>query len=700
MEVLKKIIIKIINFFKLLILTILSIIKQLFFPEKKNIKKNIDEVKTSSSNKTTQKPIKETDIASPPDEDNIKTNPHNTTDTQSSDTNQSNEIVLKIPKEKLYKVYNKDNELKYLTLSALLDLIVKEELESIYKEEKFKVKDATNEQLKRISEIKERILPEIITQVENETLRDSEKIRKEVRIKLEYDLITHPLLPKKEITIEKVIHVQEPEKTKDDNIYSLAINKKKDLNIKEEQKTPIPTPEPIISLPTNQELKSKLDNTNVSMVPTVDEIPDQDIKDTIKNGTIISAAVTASIIKEVLTSPEKEKTSSHQAQASSPSSNESKEELENIKETHTPIEAEPPQEQEELTAITEIQEEIKKNDTTTKEELEELKQKIDEKINTLEEEQQEKVKQKVEPELIKDSTIVAVSETTDSLIYESKQELQKEEFEDKDYERIERQIDKMLEDISNTFLRYEDKMSPKQKKKLQAEEEKLRETKEMISSQKSKDISIEIGKLTEPIRESERNGLEQELRSIQTENEQEVSNNLLERMDRLEGMTKEQVANVDKRIMLKRFNKINLLLEMTSLLALPFVRNKYFFYFTVGLIIDNHFNFINAFFNRKMNKYEPADLSQIRQGQDALNGALDITFKNLVELDYLEQQALSRYPELANDPHFVHQVTKIRTQLNQKYNKLMKKNKTMEKYYTKTKNHIKILKPEQQKNAN
>ena len=122
-------------------------------------------------------------------------------------------------------------------------------------------------------------------------------------------------------------------------------------------------------------------------------------------------------------------------------------------------------------------------------------------------------------------------------------------------------------------------------------------------------------------------------------------------MDKLEGMTREQVANVDKRIMLKRFNKASILLEMTSLLALPFVRNKYFFYFTVGLVIDNHFNFVNAFFNRKLNRYEPADLEQIKQGQDALNGALDITYKNLVELEYLEQRALAKYPELAYDPN-------------------------------------------------
>lgn len=165
-------------------------------------------------------------------------------------------------------------------------------------------------------------------------------------------------------------------------------------------------------------------------------------------------------------------------------------------------------------------------------------------------------------------------------------------------------------------------------------------------------------------------------------------------------MTKEQVADVDKRVLFKKLNKASLLLEMGSILAFPFIRNRYFFYFTVGLIVDNHFNFVNAFWRRKLNKYEPADLSQIKQGQDALNGALDITYKNLVELDYLEQEALDRYPELINDPRFINEVTRLRTNLTSKYNKLMKKNQNMEKYYMKSKYQRKVLKrdlnPEQE----
>ena len=250
----------------------------------------------------------------------------------------------------------------------------------------------------------------------------------------------------------------------------------------------------------------------------------------------------------------------------------------------------------------------------------------------------------------------------------------------------------MLDDITNTYLRYESKMTPKQKAKLKAEEDKLRATREQIRSQKSQDLITEQNYLNEEISYSELDGLQAELKKIDTENKSQVSDDLFRRMEKLDGMTKEQVAQADKRIMLKHFNKASLLLEMTSLLALPFIRNKFFFAFTAGLIIDNHFNFVNAFFKRKINRYEPADLSTIKKGQDALNGALDITYKNLIELDYLEQQALSRYPELAYDPDFIKEVTRLRTNLSNKYNKLMKKNKNMEKYYMKTKHQTKVLK--------
>lgn len=706
-SMLKKILKKIKKFLLIIFLIIGDFFRSLFGSSKKDIKKanqqkQTEQVKPEDKKET---PITSTP-ATLPDEDNIKVNPHNNKISDQEDTNPSSDVVLEIPKQTLYKVYTKDNELKYLPLDALLDLIIKEELERIYKVENFKLKKATTREIIKVEQIKERILPEIIVRVEKETLRTAEVIREEVVIKLEEDLIKNPIFPPRQ---------------KKEEIYSLAKPEKKDIKLK-----PISIPK--ISKANKQTISdeqkiivdNKLESTSskVIMVKKVEEIPTPTKEENIKDIATIAAVSSAAIISELIPSNPEEKKDKEEKEeeteildkTSSP-----KEEIKIEEKIELPKEKEPeiieqPEELEEIQEIKkeelldkkEIKEEIKKLEEKNKEELEELKKQIEEKIEELKKEKKEEEKQKdkeeKEEQTIKDikqeKEINEMTEVSEEVISESKDEISKSDFFEKDYERIERQIDKMLEDLTNTYLKYEKKLSDKQKKKLKNEERRLRETKENIKYQKSLDIQVEQQQLEETIKESELAGLQSELQFIHEQNKQEVSDGLLEKMKNFEGITREQVANVDKRIMLKRFNKANILLEMTSLLALPFVRNKYFFYFTVGLVIDNHFNFVNAFFNRKFNRYEPADLSQIKQGQDALNGALDITYKNLVELEYLEQRALSRYPELSYDPRFINQVTRLRTNLNKKYNNLMNKNKTLEKYRLKTKKHKKILKKE------
>ncbi len=685
----KKILSIIKKYLLIIFLIIGNLIRSLFGKPKKDIKEELIKQESKSQPKEIKK---ETPISSNPttlpDEDNIKTNPHNSISTTSEDTNPNTDIVLELPKQKLYKVYTKDNELKYLPLNGLLDLIIKEELERIYKVEKFKLKTATTSELIKVEKIKERVLPEIITRVENETLRNAEVIREEVLIKLEEDLIKNPLFPPRPITKE------ETNGKKEKQIYTLAHPKKKDLNIKESTIPKLKKEETQTITPEQKDsISKKVDSINTVMVQLVDEIPKPSLKDNLKDAAIIGTVATAAVISEVASSKKEEQSTKKE------SSTEVKQEQQETPQITT----------EELTKQKEeLVEELKKLDQKDKKELEDLKKQVEQKIEEIKEEQkqiekeiqtkEENAQKEAEQQKKQEHEISDVTEVSNQIIEGSEEEIKKEDFFDKDYERIERQIDKMLEDLTNTYLKYDGKLSEKQKKKLKAEEQRLRDTKEKIRFQKNYDIQAEQKHLDETIKQSEIEGLEQELDKIHKENQQEISNDLLGKMKRFEGMTAEQVANVDKRIMLKRFNKANILLEMTSLLALPFVRNKYFFYFTVGLVIDNHFNFVNAFFNRKYNRYNPVDLSQIKQGQDALNGALDVTYKNLVELEYLEQRALGRYPELAYDPRFVNQVTRLRTNLNKKYNNLMNKNKTLEKYRMKTKKQIKILKPKRKQN--
>ena len=123
------------NFFKIIITLVASAVTSIFGDNKKNdqkikIQQETKKIEAQKKDKKKKEIISDTETTLP-DEDNIKSNPHD-------DTPISNEIILEAPK-KLYKVYTKDNELKYLTIEPLLDLLLKEELEAMYKLEKFKL---------------------------------------------------------------------------------------------------------------------------------------------------------------------------------------------------------------------------------------------------------------------------------------------------------------------------------------------------------------------------------------------------------------------------------------------------------------------------------------------------------------------------------------------------------------------------------
>ena len=656
------------NFFKILVTLVASAITSIFGIQQKNDKTNIKEDKKTEEKKDKKKQDNITDTSTAlPDEDNIKTTPHKINNDDSKIT--PDDIKLQKP-QRLYKVYTKDNELKYLTLEALLDLLLKEDLEARYKQEKFKLKTASSSELIKIDKIKKRVYPEIIERAEKDILRNSDMIREALTEKMDEDQLINPLFPPRPIL--------ENEEIKE------TITRKTDTS------------------KTTSEEKEEKEETKPSLT------------NEITNATLIGATLTTKAALELLSPTKEEKKNINDdkidletdlpkvATENNKDSNIQNQDEEKKLETIT--QEEPTPEEIELeTEIEDLQEEITSEEEKTIEELEKLKEEVEEKIEQIKKE--EKKKDEKEPkkeekvkELITDKEIIDISLATTAILDDAVEELAKEDFEERDYDKIERQINKMLDDITNTYLKYETTMTPSQKAKLKKEEQKLRIAKERLYRQKDNDIAVERTQLQEEILEIEKSGLQKELKKIHDENQREVSPELFRRMENLEGLTREQVANMDKRILLNRFRKANLALELTSILALPFIRNKYFFAFTTGLIVDNHFNFINAFFRRRINQYEPADLDGIKRGQDALNGALDITYKNLTELDYLEQQALSRYPELANDPRYVSQVTSLRANLTKKYNKLMKKNQTMEKYRIKTKKHTKILKRKRRNN--
>lgn len=119
--------------------------------------------------------------------------------------------------------------------------------------------------------------------------------------------------------------------------------------------------------------------------------------------------------------------------------------------------------------------------------------------------------------------------------------------------------------------------------------------------------------------------------------------------------------------------------------------------FSAGLFIKTHLVFLTDIFRRKTSPLIPADIESLKNGQSALNAALNTTYENILQLEQLEQMIFTKYPELINDKSFTKNLSTLKNRLNKNYNKLIKKQETIEKYIKKTNKHIKILKKEKKK---
>ncbi|HAB66930.1 MAG TPA: hypothetical protein DCE23_06140 [Firmicutes bacterium] len=700
-KLLKKILRAIINFFKIILVMIISFFKPTKKEELKNITSKKDDIK-NSSNSTTKTNISTTEL---PNDTNNKTNPHD----NESDT--TDNIVFKLSKDRIDKIKEQTkHNCEIIFTTEYIIRLIEEELEHVYKDQKLEIKKADKELTKVIKKFEEKVTPIIEKQIEFYHLKKEDEVKKEVKKIVEVELKEFPILPPIDIEIKKeeTPIVETPTKPEiyqskqevTPSPYSLVHKKKKELNLNPATPTPKIEETPIIITNDTNKAKSTLESLSTTVVKTSEQHTKESLTDIIKNTAAVATTIAIKTAEDIIKPEDKKPETKKEQRKESPKNDQSSDEK--IKDIEQKLEAEPKT----IEEIDEIKRDLEDELARVQEEKERQRRKKQKEEQQKQEDERKKAEDKTQQkeekiqELVRDSDISSITIGTDKIIEDGKTEIEKEDFFDKDYDHIEDEINRMLDDITNTRLRYGNKLSSKQKSKLDREEAKLRDAKEYISSKKNEDIEYEKKQLDDYITNDELNGLQQELKRIDEQNKEKVDKKLLKRLDKLEGMTKEQVADVDKRVLFKKLNKASLLLEMGSILAFPFIRNRYFFYFTVGLIVDNHFNFVNAFWRRKLNKYEPADLSQIKQGQDALNGALDITYKNLVELDYLEQEALDRYPELINDPRFINEVTRLRTNLTSKYNKLMKKNQNMEKYYMKSKYQRKVLKrdlnPEQE----
>ena len=104
-SILKKILSTLKKYILIFLIMIINIIRALFGKPRINITKE-DKINTNKEQLKKENINIGNNNTSLPDEDNIKTNPHNTETNSTDSTNNSNRI-LKIPNQKLYKVKNR-----------------------------------------------------------------------------------------------------------------------------------------------------------------------------------------------------------------------------------------------------------------------------------------------------------------------------------------------------------------------------------------------------------------------------------------------------------------------------------------------------------------------------------------------------------------------------------------------------------------
>ena len=172
----------------------------------------------------------------------------------------------------------------------------------------------------------------------------------------------------------------------------------------------------------------------------------------------------------------------------------------------------------------------------------------------------------------------------------------------------------------------------------------------------------------------------------------EMNNELLKRTDKINTLSEKQIADIEKRIIKKRLRDAYRHATITSMVALPFVRSKYFFYFTAGMMVKTFFLQIGHVLNRNKDELTTPDLIALRNGENALDEAINVTNDNISELNYLTIDTLNKYPELQYDDEYIQYVNGLKQRLNQNYDKLTRKRHIIDRTIHRSKKDIKILK--------
>ncbi len=317
-----------------------------------------------------------------------------------------------------------------------------------------------------------------------------------------------------------------------------------------------------------------------------------------------------------------------------------------------------------------------------KKQEQEIPPKVEKEVEIVNEEKKKKIeKEEEKKEKLRNIQIdiTKLELENNKVIEKATKEYQKEDFIDKEYEVIERLLEEKIAKLENLL---HNPLTNEQKIKITKELDKLKTTKKQIAFHKEKDLEEVRLSLEEIIPLEEINLINQELNKFTDEEELKRKELLFQNVEQ---KSKLELENIEQILIKESFRKTVRRLEIPLFLSFPFIKNKHFRRLIGGLFIFRSFGFIKNILIGSQDPLETIDLSAIQRGSDALTESISITEKNIASFNELKNATLSKYPQLKEDIEFLNNLNKIEENLYQNYEKILKQDKTVKKYFNKSK---------------
>ncbi len=272
-----------------------------------------------------------------------------------------------------------------------------------------------------------------------------------------------------------------------------------------------------------------------------------------------------------------------------------------------------------------------------------------------------------------------IKKENDQVIEKAEQEISKEDFMEKEYDFVESLLNERISSLESLLLK---KLKEEEKNKVLSELKRLKTIKEKVFLYKEKDLEALRISLEESITPEELEKITLKFKTLEEDAELKQKEILIQSM---QNKSEQEIKNMEKLLIKEALRKSIKSLEVPLFLSFPFIKNSFFRKFVSGLFVFRTFGFIKNILFGTISAEKTIDLSYIKRGNDALNEAIVIMEKNITTFEELKKITLLKYPELERDEEFLIYIDNLEKKLQKRYEKLLKQDKVVKKYFNKSK---------------